>query len=107
MIPTVDPIALHADVESMYSWHDVAVRAEKVYHLMIQMPQLSLLQRLRRYYACGLWAGKLLCLAIVLDLLLNAFLSWIQPANTIDIVPNATQCINQQFRNKQDIDKEE
>jgi phosphatidylinositol glycan class A protein len=91
MLSTTDPEAFHSQVKSMYSWHDVAMRSEIVYHRVIATPSLALLTRLQRYYECGMWAGKLMCLSIMLDLLLFNVLEWLQPRHSIDIAPDAAR----------------
>lgn len=69
----------------MYSWHDIAERTEKVYNEIIQRNSLPLIDRLKRYYGCGAWAGKLFCLLIALDFLLLYFLEFCFPRDGIDI----------------------
>lgn len=82
-------------VQIMYSWRDVAERTERVYQgIMGDIPKdefygyypgpswetggrvrsFPLIDRLKRYYGCGVWAGKLFCLCAVIDFLLFAFL---------------------------------
>jgi phosphatidylinositol glycan class A protein len=45
----------------------------------------SLIDRLKRYYGCGVWAGKLFCLCVVIDFLIYTFLEMWFPRATIDI----------------------
>ena len=69
----------------MYNWNDVAERTEQVYWKMREMPDYPLIERLRRYYGCGTWAGKIFCCVIVLDFLFHLFLEYLLPKNEIDI----------------------
>lgn len=104
----------HEQVRMMYSWADIALRTERVYDLITvdedyghyanrehssqdskparwemyeQQPTLSfaLIDRLKRYYGCGVWAGKLFCICVVIDYLLYIFLEWWFPREQIDI----------------------
>ncbi|KAK5297023.1 Phosphatidylinositol N-acetylglucosaminyltransferase GPI3 subunit [Cryomyces antarcticus] len=45
----------------------------------------ALIDRLKRYYGCGIWAGKLFCLCVVVDYLLWVFLELWAPRTGIDI----------------------
>lgn len=69
----------------MYSWVDIAHRTEKVYKDITSRTPLPLIDRLKRYYGCGAWAGKLFCLLVALDFLLLLFLEFCFPAERIDI----------------------
>ncbi|KAF1986332.1 glycosyltransferase family 4 protein [Aulographum hederae CBS 113979] len=45
----------------------------------------ALIDRLKRYYGCGIWAGKLFCLCVVVDYLLFIFLELWFPRANIDV----------------------
>jgi phosphatidylinositol glycan class A protein len=45
----------------------------------------ALIDRLKRYYGCGVWAGKLFCLCVVIDFLIFVFLEMWFPRANIDI----------------------
>ena len=99
----------HDQVKMMYSWTDVAQRTERVYdgitgaiaeedfyggHLgggwsatrgRAGSQSFALIDRLKRYYGCGVWAGKLFCLCVVVDYLLFVFLEVWAPRANIDI----------------------
>lgn len=60
----------HNTVKRMYSWTNVAMRTERVYEAICRSPQLALIDRLKRYYGCGVWAGKLFVICCILDCLL-------------------------------------
>ena len=49
----------------------------------------ALIDRLKRYYGCGIWAGKLFCLCVVIDYLFFLFLEWWFPRENIDICPDS------------------
>ncbi|CAB09127.1 pig-A, phosphatidylinositol N-acetylglucosaminyltransferase subunit Gpi3 [Schizosaccharomyces pombe] len=74
----------HEEVKQMYSWIDVAERTEKVYDSICSENNLRLIDRLKLYYGCGQWAGKLFCLLIAIDYLVMVLLEWIWPASDID-----------------------
>jgi phosphatidylinositol glycan class A protein len=48
LVKTVDPFRMHEEVKSMYNWHDVAERTEKVYDRMASMEPLPLIDRLKK-----------------------------------------------------------
>uniref|UniRef100_A0A8H7NDL6 Phosphatidylinositol N-acetylglucosaminyltransferase GPI3 subunit n=1 Tax=Bionectria ochroleuca TaxID=29856 RepID=A0A8H7NDL6_BIOOC len=97
----------HDQVKKMYSWSNVAMRTERVYdgvtgkiseeefygfdtggYTGSRIRNFALIDRLKRYYGCGIWAGKLFCLCIIVDFLFFLFLEWWQPRESIDICPD-------------------
>ncbi|KAF2683638.1 glycosyltransferase family 4 protein [Lentithecium fluviatile CBS 122367] len=100
----------HNQVKQMYSWTDVAERTERVYDGIsgalsyeefypdggtglasrgrAGVRSFALIDRLKRYYGCGIWAGKLFCLCAVVDYLLYIFLEIFAPRERIDICKN-------------------
>ncbi|KAK9459343.1 uncharacterized protein V1516DRAFT_628370 [Lipomyces oligophaga] len=81
---TVDTSKFHDQVKGMYGWHNVARRTEKVYDIVADLENEPLIDRLKRYYGCGIWAGKLFVMCVVVDILILRLLSWLCPAETID-----------------------
>jgi phosphatidylinositol glycan class A protein len=94
----------HDEVKKMYSWSNVAMRTERVYDGICgtiseeefygsdttgyngsRIRDFALIDRLKRYYGCGIWAGKLFCLCVVVDYLFYLFLEWWFPRENIDI----------------------
>lgn len=100
----------HEQVKQMYSWTDVAERTERVYDGIsgaidqnefyqgggssgiwsvprgrTGVQSFALIERLKRYYGCGVWAGKLFCLCAIIDLLLYIILEIFAPRSRIDI----------------------
>ncbi|EEQ89575.2 phosphatidylinositol N-acetylglucosaminyltransferase gpi3 subunit [Blastomyces dermatitidis ER-3] len=97
----------HEQVRMMYSWTDVARRTERVYNGICgaiseeefygyfpgqgwtatrgRIHSFALIDRLKRYFGCGIWAGKLFCLCVVIDFLLYVFLEIWFPRSNIDI----------------------
>ncbi|KAI0436647.1 glycosyltransferase family 4 protein [Xylaria telfairii] len=97
----------HEEVKTMYSWTNVAKRTERVYRGIsgdisedeffgtdigntaqwsaTRGRNLALIDRLKRYYGCGVWAGKLFCLCVVIDYLIFVFCEWWWPKDQIDI----------------------
>ena len=100
----------HEQVKMMYSWTDVARRTERVYEGIsgalseeefygydasagpgwsairgrAGVQSFALIDRLKRYYGCGVWAGKLFCLCVIVDYLLFVLLELWQPRDSID-----------------------
>lgn len=60
----------HDQVRRMYSWTNVARRTERVYDGVCAADKVNLMDRLKRYYGCGVWAGKLFVMCAVIDYLL-------------------------------------
>ena len=102
----------HEQVRKMYSWTDVAERTERIYDgITGTIPEedfygpqatqevgswsgtrgragvqsFALVDRLKRYYGCGIWAGKLFCLCVIIDFLIYQVLEWIFPRGSIDV----------------------
>lgn len=99
----------HDQVKMMYSWSDIARRTERVYDGICGeiseeefygrnssvgwtatrgragVQSFALIDRLKRYYGCGIWAGKLFCLCAVIDYLIFVFLELWFPRQDIDI----------------------
>ncbi|EPQ63758.1 Bgt-2429 [Blumeria graminis f. sp. tritici] len=109
----VRPEKFHDQVKTMYSWTDVARRTERVYDGIsgvlsesdfyghdadhanwsatrgrAGIHSFALIDRLKRYYGCGIWAGKLFCICVVVDYLLFLALEFLAPRDTIDIARN-------------------
>ena len=104
----------HDEVKMMYSWTDVAERTERVYDGVSGVlseadfygydvtdagswsatrgrsgvQSFALIDRLKRYYGCGIWAGKLFCLCVIIDYLLFLLLEIWAPRENIDIAKN-------------------
>ncbi|SLM41383.1 phosphatidylinositol n-acetylglucosaminyltransferase gpi3 subunit [Lasallia pustulata] len=104
----------HDQVRRMYSWTDVAQRTERVYDGITGalspeefygdysangggwsatrgragVQSFALIDRLKRYYGCGIWAGKLFCMCVVIDYLLFVFLEMWAPRANIDVARN-------------------
>lgn len=87
-LPNFDPLAAHEQVKSMYSWFDVAQRTEVVYDRLLREERVPLIERLRRFYACGLWAGKIFCVIVALAYVVSMLLEWWSPATSIERAPN-------------------
>lgn len=84
----VNAADFHAEVAQMYHWKDIAERTERVYMKALASPEPSdLFERLQKHYQCGIFAGKLFVLCVVVDVLLYFYLEWLQPRHNIDIAP--------------------
>ena len=99
----------HDQVRKMYSWTNVAERTERVYDGITGaiseedfygdvseggwsatrgrtgVQSYALIDRLKRYYGCGIWAGKLFCLCVIIDYLILQVLEMVFPRKNIDI----------------------
>ncbi|KAK0285147.1 Phosphatidylinositol N-acetylglucosaminyltransferase GPI3 subunit [Friedmanniomyces endolithicus] len=104
----------HDLVKNMYSWSDIARRTERVYDLVTgsesavdnyeeewahygqpaqthrstrtsQIQNAALIDRLKRYFGCGIWAGKLFVIVVVVDYLIYCFLEIMYPREGIDV----------------------
>jgi hypothetical protein len=87
-VANFDGWAAHEAVKSMYSWFDVAQRTEIVYDRLLREEKVPFIERLRRFYACGLWAGKIFCIIVALAYLFWQILEWWSPAENIELAPN-------------------
>ena len=112
----------HDQVKMMYSWTDVAKRTERVYDGITGtiseeefygdqsgegwsatrgkagVQSFALIDRLKRYYGCGIWAGKLFCLCVVIDYLIFVFLEMWAPRTEIDIAKNWPRKVTAEHR---------
>lgn len=81
----IDTSSFHSEISKMYSWEDVAKRTENVYNsLDLSKLNQSLLTRFKKYYYCGLIAGKLFVLCVVVDIFIFLFLEFLFPRDHID-----------------------
>lgn len=88
----------------MYSWSDVAERTETVYRDVLVAEPPSLVERLQkyvrirismtradvagnRYYLCGPYFGKVLCIVIAVQVIFLQILEFLCPAKDIDVSP--------------------
>ncbi|KAJ2326179.1 Phosphatidylinositol N-acetylglucosaminyltransferase GPI3 subunit [Coemansia sp. RSA 2681] len=83
--PELSAQRFHSQVKKMYSWHNVAERTERVYRQIIDIEEPPLIERFRRYYGCGLVAGKIFCLVAAIDFLIGALLAWLWPKESIEL----------------------
>ncbi|GAA5905769.1 hypothetical protein JCM5296_005732 [Sporobolomyces johnsonii] len=82
-----DPLRAHAQLRQVYSWTDVTERTERVYEQAMAVPRVPVVERLRRYYGTGAVFGKIMCIIVVVDYFLLAFLDWLYPRDEIDLAP--------------------
>jgi len=98
----------HDQVKMMYSWSDIARRTERVYDLITgsnsapdnseyynsewenygqpaTTQSFALIDRLKRYFGCGIWAGKLFVIVVVVDYLIYCILEILYPRSQIDL----------------------
>ncbi|KAM3584452.1 Phosphatidylinositol N-acetylglucosaminyltransferase GPI3 subunit [Umbelopsis sp. WA50703] len=78
------PLTFNDELKDKYSWKNVAERTEKVYDLISYSQNSPLIERLRRYYGCGVYAGKIFCMVMALDYLFWIFLEYVFPREAIE-----------------------
>ncbi|KAG2181139.1 hypothetical protein INT43_008721 [Umbelopsis isabellina] len=78
------PLTFNEELKDKYSWKNVAERTEKVYDLISYSQTSPLIERLRRYYGCGFYAGKIFCMVMALDYLFWIFLEYVFPREAIE-----------------------
>jgi phosphatidylinositol glycan class A protein len=83
----VSPWDFHDNVRRFYSWDWVAARTERVYDRIMELPRLSLYDRLLCYASVGKVYGIICMCFAVIDWLLLAVLDWWMPVSSIDIAP--------------------
>lgn len=76
----------HESVSKMYSWSDIAHRTETVYD-SLDLDDLNepLINKLLKFYCCGLIAGKLFVLMVIIDIFIYTILEWLYPREHIDL----------------------
>ncbi|KAL9129294.1 MAG: hypothetical protein Q9217_002204 [Psora testacea] len=108
----------HEQVKKMYSWTNVAERTERVYDGITGaiseeefygdvsggvwsgtrgragVQSFALIDRLKRYYGCGIWAGKLFCMCVIIDYLIFQLLEMWAPRKDIDICKNWSKSVS-------------
>ncbi len=84
----VDPVEMHQRIETMYSWHRVAMQTELVYDQIIEEPRKSFNERLFCYQSLGGFSGLVACLLAFYIELWIRFVEWLQPSEQIDVVPD-------------------
>ena len=76
---------MHETIKSLYSWHNVAERAEKVYNKVLVSPRISLINRLKITMSLGPISGLLACFYMLMHLWLLIFCEVMWPKESIDI----------------------
>jgi len=84
----VDARKQHAEVASLYNWHDIARRTELVYSRVKTEPNTPLLERFRRYFGSGPFIGILNIAVVSVMYLYAIFLEWYDPRDQIDVAPD-------------------
>ncbi|KAK9472799.1 uncharacterized protein V1510DRAFT_393698 [Dipodascopsis tothii] len=82
----VDTSTFHEEVTGMYCWQDVARRTEQVYDTVVRIENDPVVDRIKKYYGCGVWAGKLFVICVVIDYILLWALEALYPRDDIDRV---------------------
>jgi phosphatidylinositol glycan class A protein len=84
----VDPFEAHRRIEQMYSWHRVAVQTVQVYDQIVTEVPKSFVQRLTCYQSLGGFSGIVACILATYIELWIRFVIWMQPKESIDVVPD-------------------
>lgn len=88
----------------MYSWSDVAKRTERVYMDVMELPRLTLAERLERYNGCGLFAGKVGAMIIAVHYMIWLFLECVLKRDAIDPAPLFDQDVFRQVFNSEQLE---
>jgi len=83
-IPYIDHFGQYKRVKSMYSWYNVAERTEKVYDRLIQEEPTNLLERVKRFYECGPFAGKIFIMIAFFGYFMWNVYEWLFPKENIE-----------------------
>lgn len=75
---------MHETVKSLYSWHNVAERTERVYYKVMNRPQSSLLTRMKTSCTMGLISGPGQVILSIFALFWLWFFEIIFPEESID-----------------------
>jgi phosphatidylinositol N-acetylglucosaminyltransferase subunit A len=85
----VDPWQMHEQIKDMYSWERVAEETEAVYNELRRRPQKSFEYRLSCYgSSLGGVSGIVVCLLAVFVEMWYQCVDWMQPRESIDLVPD-------------------
>eukprot|EP00828_Plagiopyla_frontata_P048116 TRINITY_DN9123_c0_g1_i2.p1 TRINITY_DN9123_c0_g1~~TRINITY_DN9123_c0_g1_i2.p1 ORF type:complete len:193 (-),score=23.55 TRINITY_DN9123_c0_g1_i2:174-752(-) len=80
----IQSFAFHERVKTMYNWKNVAQRHEIVYNTIMQKPQITLKERIKKYYSCGKFAGIILLCLVIVDIIFYIMLCLFTPAEKIE-----------------------
>ncbi|CAM9581657.1 unnamed protein product, partial [Choristocarpus tenellus] len=84
----VVPSEIHARVQGMYSWEDVAARTEKAYERAGRVPHPSLSRRFQSYRRVGFFGQAVACFVAALLHLLWRLLERLWPLETVELAPD-------------------
>lgn len=79
-----DPELSHIRCKSMYDWHQVATRTEKVYHKIMSNRHKTLFERFQCLNTAGDFYGKFCCMMSTIDFFIYRTLEWFNPREEID-----------------------
>uniref|UniRef100_A0A0B7A566 Glycosyl transferase family 1 domain-containing protein n=1 Tax=Arion vulgaris TaxID=1028688 RepID=A0A0B7A566_9EUPU len=80
----LDPFEMHASIQAFYSWRDVALRTETVYHMVMSTPLPDTASRLLKYNQCGAVSGKLFMMIAAFNIILLFIIQLLWPTENID-----------------------
>jgi phosphatidylinositol glycan class A protein len=79
-----DPEFAYNQCKSMYNWHQVAKRTEKVYQKVINNRHKTLIERFQSLNTAGDFYGKFCCMMSTVDFFIYNALEWLNPRDQID-----------------------
>jgi len=79
---------MHETVKSLYSWHMVSERCEKVYQKVVEMPRNGLVNRIKMSATLGPLSGLGQILLFLLDLHLLLICDFLWPREKIELAEN-------------------
>ena len=69
----------------MSSWDDVAARTERVYRKVSDLPEVSLVERIKKVFNVGIFAGILAAFLVASDVLFWRVICFFYPAHAIEV----------------------
>jgi phosphatidylinositol glycan class A protein len=96
----VIPNELHERLKIMYSWYDVALRTEKVYHHIKKLPNPSFVIRILRYTTLGFSLGLVIIFITTFLKIYAFFCEYFSPIREIEICPDFPWLIEKSVHRK-------
>ena len=81
----VDTSGFYEECRSIYSWHKIAAKTEKVYDYAIEQPIPNCIQRVKTAMSFGQIVGAIAVFYFMLEILMMVFIELFVPEDDIDI----------------------
>lgn len=75
---------MHETVRSLYTWHNVADRTEKIYHTVLEAPKTNVLTKLKILLSNGIISGPITVIIYIMHIVLLLFCEWAYPDSSIE-----------------------